>query len=272
MNLKTAFFALCALVGYSLAALEVPAVAVSGSAEVASSYVLYGARFNKEPCLWSYAEVAISEPLLGGPALSLWQNTDLTGHRSDVMRRINEWDWTASYRISLSLSGDWALAAEAGHIWYCYAGLASAQVKAAYKTMMEVFARFRLDNPYLVPHLFVAHDWQVCGGTFAVGGLKRDFSLPLDLTLTCDLTAGGGDARYLAALYPPWGAGSVHSALTYAQLAVRLSYPVSDFFGVHVQLAGTVLADPKIRAAVDCDPGDLRKQFVWGTAGFDFSF
>jgi hypothetical protein len=249
-----------------------PSLAGYGAFDVASAYVLYGARLNKEPCLWSYAELQYTDDVWGGPAVSLWQNTDLTGRRQATMRRINEWDWTVSYRWKRTVAEHWTLTAESGHIWYKYHGLATAAAEAAYKTMMEVFLRLQLENPFLTPHLFLAHDWKVTEGVFAVAGLKRDVTLPYGLTLTGDLTAGGGDARYLACLYPPWGGGSVGGGLSYVQFAARLAYAVNAHVGIHATLAGVALTDSGIRAAVAADPGDQRKQFLWGTIGIDFAF
>lgn len=270
MTLK--FLATLATTAVLTGAPAAPTLTGYSSFDLSSAYVLYGARLNKEPCLWSYAELHCADADFGGPAVSVWQNTDLTRRRRETMRRVNEWDWTVSYRWRRTLAERWTLAAEAGHIWYKYHGLADAASEEAYQTMMEIFARLQLETPFLTPHLFLAHDWKVTEGVFAVAGLKRDVALPYGLTLTGDLTAGGGDARYLACLYPPWGGGSVGGGLSYVQFAARLAYMFNAHIGVHATLTGVALIDNGIRSAIDADAGDQRKQFLWGTVGVDAAF
>ena len=69
-----------------------------GSFDVSSGYVLYGARSNDEPCYWTYGEINFGYNPWGSVGASLWQNTDMTTRRKDVMRRMNEWDWAVFCR------------------------------------------------------------------------------------------------------------------------------------------------------------------------------
>ena len=247
-------------------------VSAYGSFDVSSAYVLYGARINKEPCFWTYGELNINADEAGTVGASLWQNTDITCRRKNSMRRMNEWDWTVYYRNSCSLSENWRLACEAGHIWYKYHGLQGAVAKSVYKTMMEVYGRVELQNPYATPYIFTAYDWQVTDGTFAICGLKRDIGLPLDITFTPDLSVGGGDDRYLACLYPPWSEEDMKGGVSYVQLSGKLAYWFNEHFGIHAQIAYAVTANNRIRSGIDADGSDYRKQFAWGTIGIDLSF
>ena len=242
-----------------------------GSFDVSSAYVLYGGRQNKEPCYWTYAELDLNADEWGTVGASLWQNTDMTCQRKDSMRRMNEWDWATYYRNGLDLAEGWRLSGEVGHIWYKYHGLTQLG-RGIYKTMMEIYGRIELNNPYLTPYFAIFHDWQVTDGTFMLGGLKRDFALPLGLTVTPDFTVGGGDRRYLDNLYPPWGYGGVKSGISYVQLSGKLAYWFNDHFGVHALVAYSVIVDDKIRSGIDADGSDYRKQFVWGNVGVDFAF
>lgn len=242
-----------------------------GSFDVSSAYVLYGGRQNKEPCYWTYGELDVNADAWGTVGASLWQNTDMTCRRKEAMRRMNEWDWTAYYRNGLDLAEGWRLSAEAGHIWYKYHGLTPAGSRV-YKTMMEVYGRLELNNPYLTPYVAIFHDWKVTDGTFMLGGLKRDFALPYGLTFTPDFTVGGGDRRYLDNLYPPWGFGGVKTGISYVQLSGKLAYWFNDHFGVHALVAYSVIVDNKIRSGIDEDGSDYRKQFVWGNVGIDVAF
>ena len=243
-----------------------------GSFDISSAYVLYGARQNKEPCAWTYAELSAADDQWGGLFASLWQNTDLTDRRRMVMRRVNEWDWTTGARTQYAFTEDWIIAAEGGHIWYKYHGLQGQYTKTVYKTMMEVYGRCELRNPYLTPYFFAAFDWKVTEGMFMTAGVKRDFTLPFGFILTPDFTLGGGDERYLACLYPPWDTDRINSCLSYAQLALKLAYRICDRVGIHATVAYAVLVNDRIRSAIDEDSSDAAKQFAWGTAGIDFSF
>ena len=242
-----------------------------GSFDVSSAYVLYGGRQNKEPCYWTYGELDINADEWGTAGASLWQNTDVTCRRKESMRRMNEWDWAAYYRNGFDIADGWRLAGEAGNIWYKYHGLHGVG-KMIYKTMMEVYGRLELQNPYVTPYAAVFYDWKITKGTFALAGLKRDVSLPFGLTFTPDISLGGGDRRYLDNLYPPWGAGGVKSGISYAQISGKLAYWLNGNFGVHAMVAYSVIVNEKIRSGIDEDGSDYRKQFVWGTVGVDFSF
>ena len=242
-----------------------------GSFDVSSAYVLYGARMNKEPCYWTYGELNLSAGEWGSIGASLWQNTDMTCHRKDTMRRMNEWDWASYLRSGYDIAENWRVAFEAGHIWYKYHGLKDS-AKSIYKTMMEIYGRVELQNPYATPHLFAAYDWRITDGTFVVAGLKRDMELPMDITFTPDLTVGGGDDRYLACMYPPWDEKAVKGGISYVQLSGKLSYWLNDHFGIHAQVAYAVTANDRIRSGIDADASDYRKQFVWGTVGVDVAF
>ena len=247
-------------------------VSTYGSFDVSSAYVLYGARINKEPCCWTYGEVNINADEWGSAGVSLWQNTDITCRRKDSMRRMNEWDWTAYYRNSFNLSEDWKIAGEVGHIWYKYHGLQNDAAKSVYKTMMEAYGRLELLNPYAVPHLFAAYDWQVTDGCFMIFGVKRDILMPFNITFTPDFTVGGGDDRYLSCLYPPWNGSDIKGGISYVQLSGKLAYWLSENIGVHAQIAYSVIANDAIRSGIEDDDSDYRKQFAWGTCGIDVSF
>ena len=263
---------LAAVAAFSCAELRADAsVSGYGAVEVSSAYVLYGGRQNKEPCWWTYGELNFNADAWGSLGASLWQNTDTTCRRKASMRRMNEWDWAVYWRNGIDLAEGWRLSGEIGHIWYKYHGLRGAG-KDVYKTMMEVYGRLELANPCLTPYVAVFHDWKVTDGTFALAGLKRDIALPHGLTFTPDITVGGGDRRYLDNLYPPWGFGGVKGGVSYAQLSGKLSYWFNDHFGVHALLACSVIVDGKIRAGIDADGSDYRKQFVWGTVGVDVAF
>ena len=243
-----------------------------GSFDMSSGYVLYGARINKDPSCWTYGELNVAAGEWGCIGASLWQNTDLTCRRKDTMRRMNEWDWTAYCRSGYSFTEDWRLAGEAGHIWYKYHGLNGPAARSAFKTMMEAYGRLELQNPYVTPYLFAAYDWQVTEGTFATVGVKREIALPLGMTFTPDLTAGGGDDRYLACLYPPWNERDVKGGLSYVQLSGKLAYWFNAHFGIHAQIAYAAIANDRIRSGIGRDGSDYRKQFVWGTVGVDVAF
>lgn len=242
-----------------------------GSFDVSSAYVLYGGRQNKEPCYWTYGELDLNADAWGTVGASLWQNTDMTCRRKESMRRMNEWDWAGYYRNGIDLAEGWRLSGEVGHIWYKYHGLTQSG-RSAYKTMMEVYGRLELNNPYLTPYFAIFHDWKVTEGTFMLAGLKRDFTLPLDLVFTPDFTVGGGDRRYLDCLYPPWGYGNVKGGISYVQLSGKLAYWFNENFGVHALVAYSVIANDKIRYGIDADGSDYRKQFVWGNVGIDVAF
>ena len=89
-----------------------------GSFDVTSAYVLYGARFNKDPSYWTYGEINATADGWGGPGIALWQNSDITCRRKDTLRRMNEWDWTAYYRYGYDrMRGGFAHSGEFGYMY-----------------------------------------------------------------------------------------------------------------------------------------------------------
>lgn len=242
------------------------------SSDIASSYVLYGARINKDPALQTYIELDADIAGFATMGASLWQNTDLTARRKATMGRMNECDFAAFARKSFGIGKNFSLNLEAGHIWYVYSLLHGEQARSVYKTMMEIYARAELANPWVTPYVFAAHDWQVTDGEFAIAGLKRDFPLADALVLTADFSAGGGDRRYLEALYPPWGAEKVNASLTYTQLSGKLTYSFGYGLAAHLQLGCTLIANRRIRRAIDTDGSDYSKFFCWAAGGIEYSF
>ena len=240
------------------------------SFDVSSGYVLYGALENDEPCYWTYGELSFGYKDWVSLGVSLWQNTDTTTRRQETMRRMNEWDWAVFGRTGIDLADDWRLALEAGHVWYVYHGIRPAAADV-YHTMEEWYGRVALENPFVTPYFEGYYDHQVYKGAFLQGGLRQTFDLPLGLTLTPDVTIGGGTRNYNACMYPPYD-GSVAGGVTYVQLAGTLAYWFSENFGVHLKLAYAVLTDDDIRHAVDAEDGCLANEFVWGTIGVDVAF
>lgn len=245
-------------------------VAGYASFDVSSGYVLYGARENDEPCYWTYAEVSFGYRNCISLGASLWQNTDMTTCRKETMRRMNEWDWSVFCRSGLDIWDGGRLSVEAGHVWYCYCGIRPA-FEDYYHTMEEWYGRVALENPYVTPYFEGYYDHQVYKGAFFQGGIRHSFGLPLGLTLTPNVTVGGGSRNYNACLYPPYD-GSVGDGITYAQTEVSLAYWFNEYFGLHAKVAYTVLTDDNIRHAVRETDGPLANEFVWGSVGVNVAF
>ena len=241
-----------------------------GSFDVSSGYVLYGALEIDEPCYWTYGELNLGYKDWGSLGAALWQNTDMTTRRKDTMRRMNEWDWAVFGRSGLDLWDGVRLSVEAGHVWYNYHGIRSA-AKDYYHTMEEWYGRVALENPFVTPYFEGFYDHQVYKGAFIRGGLKRTFGLPLGLTLTPDVTVGGGTRNYNACMYPPYD-GSVGGGITYVQTEATLAYWFNAHFGVHAKIAYVALTDNDVRHAVKESGVPLENQFVWGTVGIDVAF
>ena len=240
------------------------------SLDVSSGYILYGARENDEPCLWTYAEFGLGYGKLGSICAGLWQSSDLTGRRKEVMRRSAEWDWAVFYRGVLDLADGWRLAVEAGCLWYVYGGVKPAYEKY-YHTMQEWGGRIALENPYLTPYFEYFYDAKVWKGAFMQGGLRHRFDLPFGFTFTPDFTVGGGDRNYKMCLYPPFD-GSVSGGVSYVQVMGTLQYWFNDHVGAHAKIAFVSIADGDIRDAIDRAGGTYENDFVWGTIGVDVAF
>ena len=90
-NCKLAVFgAAAALSAGALAGTNDFYVTGYGSFDISSGYILYGARENDEPCYWTYGELSAGYGKFGSLGASVWQNTDMTMRRKDVMRMMNE--------------------------------------------------------------------------------------------------------------------------------------------------------------------------------------
>lgn len=241
-----------------------------GSFDLSSGYNLYGARYNKEPCYWTYVEVNLTAGKFGSVGASLWQNADMTARRKATMCRMNEWDWSVYYRAGYSFSDDWNLQGEVGHLWYVFPGIDGPLVSSCLSDK-EIYGRLRLQNPYVTPYVDWCYDYDLFPGAIFLSGIFREFALPGGFALTPDLMVGGGTKNLIACLYPPYD-DRIGGGLTFAQVSVLLSYRFNQFFGVHARLAFVTILDEEIREAIDDDDGDLANDFVWGTIGVDFAF
>ena len=240
------------------------------SVDLASGYVLYGARENDEPCLWSYAELCAGSRRWGSLVVGVWQNSDLTARRQDVMRRVNEWDWSVAYRLGVDLCDGVRANLEAGHIWYVYGGV-KGDFAASYHTMGEWCGKAALENGIATPYVECYYDHLVYNGLMLLGGLRRSFELPLGLSLLIDLSAGGGDRNYNACLYPPFD-GSVPAGVTFAQLSGTLTYWFTENLGAHAKVAYAVLTDESVRQAVRELDDSYATEHLWGTVGVEVAF
>jgi hypothetical protein len=101
--------------------------------------------------------------------------------------------------------------------------------------------------------------------------LKREFELPAGFSLTPDATMGGGSRKYLAVMYPPFDS-SADPGISYAQIALTVSYRFGGHFGVHAKGAFVALAGDEIRSSVRRDEGTYENEFFWCSAGVDWSF
>lgn len=260
----------------SLAFLSAPVsgadISAYASFDISSAYVLYCARQNKEPCFWTYGALDFCGDRLGTLELSLWQNTDMTCRRKETMGRMNEWDWRAAYLNTLEIADGWRINAEIGHIWYKYHGLRGKEASKAYATMMEVYGRLSCENPYLTPYVFAAYDHRVTEGTFALLGVKRSFEMSPRWSFTPELSIGGGDGRYLACLYPPWGGEDVGTSISCSQLSGRLDFKITKSISFYAAMAFSVIVDDEIRQAISRDGSDYANQFVWGNIGVSICY
>ena len=241
-----------------------------GSFDISSGYVLYGARENDEPCYWTYGELSVGYGRFGSLGASLWQNSDMTGRRKDVMRRAGEWDWAVFGRTGIDFADEWRLALEVGHQWYVYGGVKPDYVDS-YHTMGEWYGRIAVENPFVTPYFEYYYDHLVYKGAFMQGGLRHEFELPFGFLLTPALTIGGGDRNYNSCMYPPFD-GSVAGGITYVQVSALLQYWFNEHFGVHARVAYVSLANGDIRDAVDEYGSPYANDQVWGTIGVDVAF
>lgn len=241
----------------------------AGAYDVLSGYVLYGGRQNDEPCCWTFLNADFGRDPFGVVGASLVQNTDFTSRRGEMLRRVNEWDWGVYYANGIDIAEGWRLQGDVNHIWYKYHGIRPAYERA-YATVMEIVTRLSLENPFVVPYVFVAYDHKISKGTYVEGGLRRDFPLPWDLTFTPDITVGGANSRYLPSIYPT--NDGQRGCVSYAQLAGKLRYAVNDWLGVHGMVAWVSIVDKGLRDAIDDVDSPYGKDFAWGYVGVDFAF
>ena len=242
---------------------------VTGAYDVLSGYVLYGGRQNDEPCCWTFLNMDFGHELFGVAGASLVQNTDFTSRRGEMLRHVNEWDWGLYYRNGIDIAEGWRLQGDINHIWYKYHGIRPAY-KRAYATAMEIVTRLSLENPFVVPYVFVAYDHKITRGTYTEGGFRRDFALPWNLTVTPDMTVGGANGRYLPCIYPTTpGKGG---CISYAQFALKMRYKVTDWLGIHGMAAWVSIVDNDLRYAIDTSDSPYANDFVWGFIGVDFAF
>ena len=262
---------------------KAPVLSGSVSADLASGYLLYGALLNSEPCLWTDILADASLGDFGYAGLRIWSNSDLTDRRKNGMNKdgfgkmgkaYNENDFYLHYGNSLKLTDDMSLSFEVGHVWFTYHDHRHSDSMKGYASTREINCYLSLDNPIVTPFFFISREYAHVDGTYMEGGLKRDFAVNDQLTLTPSVTLNAMSKHYYANMFPWREKGEPQkSGVTSLMLSLKANYAVNKWFSIHAQGAFVTIVNDEVRDGINnTHDTTYMKDFAWGMVGCTFSF
>ena len=291
---RSAFAALCAATTLctmgaedsttnTLEVAETPILSGYVSADLASGYLLYGALLNSEPCFWTdmRADAALGD--FGYVGLQIWSNSDLTDRRKNGMDKSgygkmgkfdNENDFYVHYGNSISLTDDVSLSFELAHVWFTYHDHKRNDSPKGYASTRELNCYLSLDNPIVTPYYFISHEYNHVDGTYMAGGLKRDFAVSDQLTLTPSVELNGMSKNYFGTMFPWRENGKPQkNGVAALMLSLKANYAVTDWFSIHAQGAFVSVVNDEVRDGINnTHDSTYMKDFAWGMVGCTFSF
>lgn len=162
---------------------------VGATLDLYSAYIWHGMVVNNEP-VWQ-PDVALSYSFgdYGTVAADAWMNFDTTGNNHQThFAGLNEIDYTIQYSVNI---GDLALGA--GHIWYTFPSVSSADY---FPSTKEVFVSAAYNNDIVIPFVKAYYDYSEAEGIYTTLGLRKEVTLADKLVAGAELALGGATEPY----------------------------------------------------------------------------
>lgn len=244
-----------------------------------------------QPCVW--ADYTGLDPLWFG--FSIWQNYDLTGRRSDSLRRgFTETDYNVHVGVTAWKSDDesMSLEFEFGHEWYDNQ-FVRAEASDDLADTREIYLHAKFANPIVDVYGRAAWMYKDFGyyeqGMHYELGLTKEFELIEDtLTFGADWNVNLGDSSYLYYLfyglsnpyvyeedgeiiegddYDRYADGGIGGTT----LKCYLSWKITPWMALKGTLAYTGILNGDLRQAHG-DQDDENRDLLWGGLSLNFEF
>jgi hypothetical protein len=199
--------------------------------DVYSAYIWHGMIVNDEPVLQPDVALTYSFGDYGLVTADAWLNFDTTGNNDQRhVGGINEIDYTLKYAVTLS-----DLSLEAGHIWYTFPSVSSADY---YRSTREIFVGAAYNNDIVVPFFKAYYDYACAEGAYVQAGLRKEMTFD-KVTAGAELSLNGATRPYTEYWY---GGPESNYFFTDAQAVVYAKYAITDkiFVGARIGWLSTV--------------------------------
>lgn len=255
-----------------------------------SGYQLYGSIVNTEPTLQGYVELNANLPFAVGPlddlgylGAGIWNNSDLTGKRSESYRRaFNEFDFNAHWGKTFWFDEErqWGLGYRMSFVWYYYPQTGG---RPYTKTTFDWNHSFELINPYLIPYINVVHEYKESDGNLLQFGVKKPWQITKEFSVCPFIEMVWRNRNYGWCFSnfgrDPRSGEKLEAGLATLKLELDATYMFTDWIGVFAKVAYCQNLDPSLRDAArelgtyggGAEYGRYN-EFCWGGVGVCVNF
>ena len=196
--------------------------------DVESAYICRGYVWDRRPFTSQYVEGEADMGAFGRADAYLWTMSLFSngGHSTPMRYAFCEVDYGLRYFYDVKFSDDWVLVNGVARQWVTNPG-----VRHGGHSFIDWWAMQTLKNPYVVPYWRMRYSRRPYQAVNWAIGIRREFQLTDDLTLTADFFGELGDNRHYQGLFGPKPFepySRYHGGLHALNFNLRLDYRLCD--------------------------------------------
>jgi len=242
-------------------------------ADVESAYVCRGYIWDTRPYSAQFADVEADFGAFGRVDAFVWTMSAMSGsgHAARMSRyAYAEIDYHLRYSFDLDLAENWRLRNSVSRQWVTNPGYCGGH------TLFDWQAMQALQNPWITPYWRLRAIRKPIEETYWAVGVKRDFRLLDDLTLTVDFFGDLGDRRHFENLYGPKPSnpdGHYRGGLQALNLVFRLDWRLTENLGLFAFVGQFCLVSDDARDAAKASPApESRRDLTYCGIGAALDF
>ena len=242
-------------------------------ADIETAYVCRGYIWDTRPYSAQYADTVVDFDKFGRAEAAVWTYSAMSssGTSASMSRyAYAEIDYLLRYYYDIEIADGWRLQNGVGRQWVTNPGYHGGH------TLMDWQALQVLHNPWLTPYWRLRVIRKPIKELFWVVGVKREFSLVDDLTLTLDLSSDIGDNRHYVNLYGPKDGvpgARYHGVFKDLTFVARLDYALVEHVNLFAFVGQFCLLSSEARDAIGAQTGpESRRDITFGGFGVALDF
>ena len=242
-------------------------------ADVESAYICRGCVWDSSPFTSQYVEGEADMDVFGRANVYVWTMSALSddGHSTPMRRAFSEVDYGIRYFYDITLAEDWVLVNGVARQWVTNPG-----VRHGGHSFIDWWAMQTLRNPYLTPYWRMRYSRHPYQSVSWVVGVRREFPLTEDLTLTADFFGDLGDNRNCQGLFGPKPNNEYsryHGGLYALSFCLRLDYRLIDHVTLFAFVGQFGIVSDDVREALRASSAkEARSDLTYGGVGVALDF